>query len=245
MNWYKKAQAETNWKKILSIFGLSTILGLASLWGIGLLDIKNLYFRKPEQVTTNLEQYQKSTQSNISPIPQKVITQEPKEISEEKIIPQEKEIENVAEMIKRHEGKRNNLYFVNEVPHIGIGFNLTRKDARAKLKQLNINIDDILRKKIKLTDEQIYWLFKLDLEEATKNARSLLPNFGEQPKIVQNILTDMAFNLGYSRLSGFKNFLNALVKKDYNKAAQEMINSRWYNQVENRAKELVSIMGEI
>jgi lysozyme len=48
----------------------------------------------------------------------------------------------------------------------------------------------------------------------------------------------MCFNLGYPRLSGFKNFLSALKDEDWEKASLEMMDSKWATQVGDRAKRL-------
>jgi lysozyme len=52
----------------------------------------------------------------------------------------------------------------------------------------------------------------------------------------------MAFNLGRSRLGKFKKMIEAVNEGDYEKAAEEMIDSKWYHQVGNRSIELVEIM---
>ena len=69
-----------------------------------------------------------------------------------------------------------------------------------------------------------------------------MPNFNEHPAQVQSVLVNMAFNLGPNKLAGFKDFKEALLRKDYQSAANEMINSKWYNQVGLRSEELVDIM---
>ena len=56
------------------------------------------------------------------------------------------------------------------------------------------------------------------------------------------VLTDMMFNLGYVRLSGFKKLLKALKNQDYVAASNEMKDSNWYKQTGNRAKKLCSMM---
>ncbi len=56
------------------------------------------------------------------------------------------------------------------------------------------------------------------------------------------VLLDMLFNLGLTRFKSFRKMLVALGQGDYNKAAEEMVNSFWYNQVGNRAKRLVEMM---
>ena len=48
----------------------------------------------------------------------------------------------------------------------------------------------------------------------------------------------MCFNLGYPRLSKFKNFLAAMQENDFETAAVEMMDSKWANQVGKRAERL-------
>lgn len=54
----------------------------------------------------------------------------------------------------------------------------------------------------------------------------------------RRILANMCFNLGYPRLSGFKNFLGALKNEDWEIAAIEMLDSKWAGQVGPRATRL-------
>ena len=57
-----------------------------------------------------------------------------------------------------------------------------------------------------------------------------------QPPGVRDALVNMCFNLGLPMLLRFKRMLAALVGKDYNQAAIEALDSRWANQVGDRAK---------
>ena len=59
---------------------------------------------------------------------------------------------------------------------------------------------------------------------------------------MQAVLIDMSFNLCSNKFSEFEDFRKALLKKDYQKAAAEMVDSKWYSQVGNRSIELVSIV---
>jgi lysozyme len=52
----------------------------------------------------------------------------------------------------------------------------------------------------------------------------------------------MTFNLGWSALSRFHHFLEALHKGDYEEAANEMLASLWARQVGERAKRLATQM---
>ena len=56
------------------------------------------------------------------------------------------------------------------------------------------------------------------------------------------VLVDMCFNLGLPRLQGFKNMLSAVMQGNYDKAAAEMLDSKWANQVGQRALTLSRIM---
>ena len=52
----------------------------------------------------------------------------------------------------------------------------------------------------------------------------------------------MMFNMGRPRLSKFKKMKEAVDARDWNAAGYEMIDSRWYKQVPNRAERLVNRM---
>jgi len=53
------------------------------------------------------------------------------------------------------------------------------------------------------------------------------------------------FNMGYTRLSKFKGMKRGVDSEDWNAAADEMVDSRWYRQVTNRADRLVKRMRNI
>lgn len=86
--------------------------------------------------------------------------------------------------------------------------------------------------------------FTEDLKEAKEDTRRLLVNM-EVPEEVEDIITNMAFNLGRSRLKGFKKMFAALKVGDYKEAAIQMKDSKWYRQVGNRSKSLVKRMENI
>ena len=54
----------------------------------------------------------------------------------------------------------------------------------------------------------------------------------------QRVLANMCFNLGHPRLSGFKKFIGAMQVSDWEKAAIEMMDSKWSSQVGDRAVRL-------
>ena len=58
----------------------------------------------------------------------------------------------------------------------------------------------------------------------------------------QEVIVNMAFNLGETRLKKFVHTLAALTVEDYEKAADEMLDSKWARQVGARATQLSEIM---
>ena len=58
------------------------------------------------------------------------------------------------------------------------------------------------------------------------------------------MLVNMHFNLGMPTLRKFRNMLDALERREYNRAADEMLDSNWADQVGNRAIELADIVRE-
>lgn len=109
---------------------------------------------------------------------------------------------------------------------IGIGRNLTDR---------GISIPESYY----LMDEDInYFQIRLDL---------YLNFFKDLDENRQIALIDMCFNLGVQGFLNFKNMILALEAKDYERAAQEMLNSKWAEQVGERAIKLADIVktGEI
>ena len=55
----------------------------------------------------------------------------------------------------------------------------------------------------------------------------------------QDVFVNMAFNLGIDGFLGFRKMLAAAGRGDVDAVCQEMVNSRWYTQVRNRAERLI------
>lgn len=153
----------------------------------------------------------------------------------------------IREDLERHEGKRNWMYrdtLGNKT--IGIGFNMERKGGKALMKRLlklsNKEVQEVLDGKRELTDSQINTLFNEDLRSARADARSLFPSYDDQPRDIQDVLTNMSFNMGKTTFSKFKNFKKAIEARDYNQANIQMTNSLWFKQVKTRGVELADLV---
>ena len=70
----------------------------------------------------------------------------------------------------------------------------------------------------------------------------LYSDFDDLPEECQHIIANMMFNMGRPRLTKFKGMKAGVDARDWNAAAEEMVDSRWYTQVPNRARRLVDRM---
>ena len=122
------------------------------------------------------------------------------------------------------------------------GEGLRLKPYRCTAGKLSIgygrNLDDC-----GITKEEAEYLLKNDLERAEKDAEKF-PVYKELNQARKDVLIEMVFNIGYSRLSGFKKMFAALEKGDYSEASNQMLDSSWHKQVGKRAERLASRMKE-
>ena len=95
-----------------------------------------------------------------------------------------------------------------------------------------------------LRDDEIDLMLSNDIDEAVGIARALVVNFDQLDDVRQEVVTNMAFNLGMTRLGGFKQFIGALLRFDFQRATTEMMDSKWYEQVGDRGKRLAYAMRE-
>jgi len=150
--------------------------------------------------------------------------------------------DDIFKFIKDHEGYRPKVY--NDslgIPTIGIGFNLTRPDAKKILNQVGANYNNIISGKSELTDNQIKEIFKITLTIAYKDSKSWITNFDGLPKNIKLAILDLSFNMGINRLNKFIKTKEAIIVGDYVKAAEELKNSKWASQVGNRAKSVIGL----
>jgi len=96
-----------------------------------------------------------------------------------------------------------------------------------------------------VSSDRVQEAFDSDVESVLSDCERLYVQFEHLPEEVQLIVANMMFNMGYSRLSRFKGMHRGVDAKDWQAAADEMVDSRWYNQVTNRADRLVVRMRSI
>ncbi len=96
-----------------------------------------------------------------------------------------------------------------------------------------------------VSEDRVNECFAKDVETVLLECSLLYPNFEVLPEEAQLIIANMMFNMGRPRLSKFKGMKAAVDNGDWHLAAVEMVDSRWYQQVTNRADRLVSRMRSI
>ncbi len=143
----------------------------------------------------------------------------------------------------KHEGFKNQRYYdTGGIPHVGVGFNLKRYDAKQKISSVGADYDKVLKGEQKLDDKQITFLFRQDLSNATCNAKVIIKDYDSQPAKVKNVVVDMIYNVGPAKFKEFKRTINCIEEHNYKGAALRMKRSPWYRQTGYRAKELVGLM---
>ena len=87
--------------------------------------------------------------------------------------------------------------------------------------------------------------FDEDVKTVLNDCSILYDDFDDLPEEAQRIIANMMFNMGRPRLSKFKGMKRGVDARDWNAAADEMVDSNWYRQVTKRADRLVARMRAI
>jgi len=93
-----------------------------------------------------------------------------------------------------------------------------------------------------LPREIIMELLDRGIDQAEEALDKIWPAWRTLDADRQRVLLNMAFNLGETRLRGFRRMWAALEAGDYETAGAEMKDSQWYRQVGPRAVRLIERM---
>ena len=91
-----------------------------------------------------------------------------------------------------------------------------------------------------ITREMAHMLCMNDINRCISDLRKKIEFFEKLDKERQYVLIDLCFNMGIKGLLKFKNMLSALGTGNWNKAADELLNSKYASQVGKRAIRLAS-----
>ena len=141
-------------------------------------------------------------------------------------------IQQLREQLEIDEGVKYVIYLDHlGLPTFGIGHLVTKTDPESG-QAVGTSI----------SKERVAECFDMDVQSVINDCNKLYKDFEDLPEEVQQIIANMMFNMGYTRLSKFKGMKRGVDSKDWNQAADEMVDSRWYRQVTNRANRLVERM---
>ena len=142
------------------------------------------------------------------------------------------DIEKLREEIEYDEGSVNEIYLDHlGLATFGIG-HLVRKEDPEYGWEVGTPVDA----------DRCVEDFNTDIETVLSDCKLLYSDFEDLPEEAQRIIANMMFNMGRPRLSKFKGMKRGVDARDWNAAADEMVDSRWYRQVTNRADRLVERM---
>ncbi|MET0105703.1 MAG: glycoside hydrolase family protein [Sedimenticola sp.] len=93
-----------------------------------------------------------------------------------------------------------------------------------------------------ITESEALILLENDILTASYDLVAAFPFVLDMDNARYEVLVNMCFNMGITRLKGFKRMWRYLEVGNYTMAAYEMLDSRWAKQVGSRAEELAEIM---
>jgi lysozyme len=85
-------------------------------------------------------------------------------------------------------------------------------------------------------------MLKNDIAFVERELDRRIPWWRKLDDVRQNVIANMAFNMGVPRLLGFSMTLDLVNSGRFDAAAEEMLRSRWAVQVGDRAKRLSTMM---
>ena len=134
------------------------------------------------------------------------------------------------------EGQVNKIYLDHlGYPTFGIGHLITDNDP-----------EEGMGVGYPVSEDRVIEAFEKDVQNVIGDCEKLhYPHWEEYPEEVKQVIANMMFNMGYTRLNKFKKHNAALQEENWKEAAIEGRDSRWYNQVTNRAERLMSRLENI
>ena len=90
-----------------------------------------------------------------------------------------------------------------------------------------------------VSSDRVAEAFESDIQSVLRDCNILYSDFHNLPEEAQQVIANMMFNLGRPRLSKFAGMKCGVDARDWDAAADEMVDSNWYRQVTNRADRLV------
>jgi len=132
---------------------------------------------------------------------------------------------DLIEMLRRHEGVRSHAYKCSEdMITVGVGRNIDENGG------------------LGLSEDEIDYLLRNDITRVRQELTDTYFWFPALNEARQDAMIDISFNLGQTRLRGFVKAVEAMSREQFDIAADEFMDSRWSQQVGNRAVEVTEMI---
>ena len=132
--------------------------------------------------------------------------------------------DKIVAMLKAHEGVETHCYVDSRgLATIGVGRCIDKGS-------------------LGLSESEIEFLLSNDIDRVIRSLGAEYQWFSGLDEVRQAAMIDLAFNLGATRLRGFKKALEAMENEQYEDAAYHFLDSRWATQVGSRAKEVTAMI---
>jgi len=130
----------------------------------------------------------------------------------------------LVQMLRLHEGVRYKVYVCSEgYETIGVGRNISEGG-------------------LGLSKDEVDYLLVNDIKRVQDELTRSYPWFARLDEVRRDAMVDICFNIGLTKLRGFVNALAAMSRSQYEIAADEFMDSRWSQQVGDRAVEVTDMI---
>jgi lysozyme len=134
-------------------------------------------------------------------------------------------MQRLLETLKRHEGVRYYVYRDHlGYETIGVGRCINRAVG------------------LGLSPDEVEYLLINDVQRCIEELDGAFEWFKDLDEVRREAMINLCFNLGLTKLRKFVNALEAMKQRNYNKAATELLNSKWANQVGERSREVAQMI---
>ena len=134
-------------------------------------------------------------------------------------------MQRLLETLKRHEGVRYYVYRDHlGYETIGVGRCINRAVG------------------LGLSPDEVEYLLINDVQRCIEELDGAFDWFKDLDEVRREAMINLCFNLGLTKLRKFVNALEAMKQRNYNKAATELLNSKWANQVGERSREVAQMI---
>jgi lysozyme len=146
--------------------------------------------------------------------------------------------ETLEQMLSRHEGRKTVPYKCS-AGHwtVGVGHNMDANPLPDDMALYLMHHGEI-------TEAMVDELLDQDIKTAVADCRRLYEGFDTFSEGRRNALIDFVFNVGEGTARDFVMTRSAIELGNWDRAAKELQDSRWYKQVGNRGREIVQMIKE-